>query len=172
MAGGEAEAHTHRDLYTACTTTMKPTITPKIAPFTSIPNENGPRIHSTFATTTTQGGQPHHAVDSSPSIILPILSFIFSTTHIPKQPHTSSGLLPTLPLCHNQSSSNFASPTNNLSPTSATNHIPCTKQQQRQPSQNRTQPTSSTSSRTLGITRHLPHSWHHTYNHWRFKQRL
>jgi hypothetical protein len=27
-----AEAHTHQDLYTACTTTMKPTITPKIAP--------------------------------------------------------------------------------------------------------------------------------------------
>jgi hypothetical protein len=32
VAEGKAEAHTHQDLYTACTTTMKPTITPKIAP--------------------------------------------------------------------------------------------------------------------------------------------
>jgi hypothetical protein len=38
VAEGVAEAHTHRDLYTACTTTMKPTITPKIAPSTSTPN--------------------------------------------------------------------------------------------------------------------------------------
>jgi hypothetical protein len=35
MAGGEAEAHTNKDLYTTCTMAMKSTITPKIAPFTS-----------------------------------------------------------------------------------------------------------------------------------------
>jgi hypothetical protein len=34
----EAEAHTHRDLYTTCTATMKPTVATKIAPFTLIPN--------------------------------------------------------------------------------------------------------------------------------------
>jgi hypothetical protein len=34
MAEGEAKAHKHQDLYTACTTTMKSTTTPKIAPFT------------------------------------------------------------------------------------------------------------------------------------------
>jgi hypothetical protein len=32
VAEGKAEAHTHQDLYTTCTTAMKPTITPKIAP--------------------------------------------------------------------------------------------------------------------------------------------
>jgi hypothetical protein len=33
----EAEARTHQDLYSACTTATKPTIAPKIASFTSTP---------------------------------------------------------------------------------------------------------------------------------------
>jgi hypothetical protein len=37
MAGAKAEAHTHQDLYTACTTVMKLTLAPKIALFTSTP---------------------------------------------------------------------------------------------------------------------------------------
>jgi hypothetical protein len=37
MAEIEAEAHTHQDLYTACTMAMKPTISPKIASFTLTP---------------------------------------------------------------------------------------------------------------------------------------
>jgi hypothetical protein len=37
MAEMEADAHTHQDLYTACTMATKPTISPKIASFTLTP---------------------------------------------------------------------------------------------------------------------------------------
>jgi hypothetical protein len=37
MAEGMAEAHTRQNLHTECTMAVKPTITPKIAPFTSTP---------------------------------------------------------------------------------------------------------------------------------------
>jgi hypothetical protein len=69
--------------------------------------------------TTTQGRQPHHAVEPSPPIIVTILSFTISTIDIPKHPCLSSSLLPILSLCNHQPSSTFATFTNNLSPHSA-----------------------------------------------------
>jgi hypothetical protein len=46
--------------------------------------ENGPRIHSTFATTTLQGGQPHHAMGSAQQATLRILPSTLSNPNIAK----------------------------------------------------------------------------------------
>jgi hypothetical protein len=46
--------------------------------------KNGSRDYSTFVVTTTQGSQPHYAMEPSPPAILPILSFDIPTTDISK----------------------------------------------------------------------------------------
>jgi hypothetical protein len=91
-------------------------------------------------------------MDSSPPKILPILSFTFSTTSLSKQPNSTSGILPILPLRRNQSSSTFVGSINNIpSPgstdnipaSSSTNHLPNAKQHQPQ-QQNEAFPTHDT----------------------------
>jgi hypothetical protein len=89
-------------------------------------------------------------------------------------------ILSILPLCHNQSSTIFASSTdnipsasltNNISSSSFANHLPNTKQHQ-PPSQNRSQPipsTSATNLRTPTTKWSFPHSWHNPYNHRRLQ---
>jgi hypothetical protein len=65
-AEGEAEAHTHQDVYTACTTATKPTTTPKIAPFTLTQKRNGSRAGSAFATTSSR--EVNHIMQWTPHL--------------------------------------------------------------------------------------------------------
>jgi hypothetical protein len=101
----EAEAHTHRDIYTTCITAMKPTIASKIAKnlLNLRHNHHLGRSTTLCSGVLTTSNTPH-----------PILRFFHHT--YTKTTTYNSNLLPILPLCHNQLSSIFASPANNLSP--------------------------------------------------------
>jgi hypothetical protein len=92
-----------------------------------VQKKNGPRIHPAFAAKGTQRSKPHYAMGSPPPVIFSILPFTLPTTSLPKQSSPSPGLLPIIPLCHNQPSTTFINSTNNISSGSATNHMPNAK---------------------------------------------
>jgi hypothetical protein len=119
----EAEAPTHSNLCTACTMTTKLSIAPKIVQSSFCRKEKWTKILQSLHSKPHPRSQPHHAMGSSPSAIFFVLSFIVSITTLSEHPSTTSGILPILPLCHNQSPATFANSLNNIPSTSSTNNI-------------------------------------------------
>jgi hypothetical protein len=127
-----AEAHTHLDLRTAYSTVVRPSITQKIAPYSSSPNEkwtkNPTSLHSKWhskKSTTLCNGLPTTSNICHPTLRMPQPTIHNIRHHQqyspPKQPSPSPGLLPIISLCHNQPSTTFSNSTNNISSSSATN---------------------------------------------------
>jgi hypothetical protein len=96
-----AEAHTHFDLHTACSTIVRQTIAQKIAPFSSSTEEKWSKISNSLHTNQCQEKSTILCNGLPPPAILSILPLAFST-RLPKQPSPSSDLLSVISLRHNQ----------------------------------------------------------------------
>jgi hypothetical protein len=118
-----AEAHTHFDLHTACSTIVRQTIAQKIAPFSSSTEEKWSKISNSLHTNQCQEKSTTPCNELLPPAILSILPLAFST-RLPKQPSPSSDLLPVISLRHNQPPTTSDSSPNNIQSVSSTNNIP------------------------------------------------
>jgi hypothetical protein len=121
------EAHSHSSLCIACTMAMIPTT----AQYSDIPwvqEKDGARIQPSSATIIIQGSESHKAVGSTSLPIFFVIPFALYATNSSKQSGASSGLLPILSLCHNQSPPAFTSSINNIPSASFINYLSNAKQ--------------------------------------------
>jgi hypothetical protein len=119
-----AEAPTHSSLCTDIPWQRNQTSHKRLPHLPRVQKKDGARLQPTSTAIIVQRSELHNALATASQSIFSILPFAVSTTNLPKEPSRSFGLLPIIPLCHNQPSLAFANSTNNIPSASTTNHIP------------------------------------------------
>jgi hypothetical protein len=117
------ETLTHSNLRIACTMIMKSITASKIAPFFSSQKEKWSKNLQSLRSNLHPKKSiiPCNGPLTISNTLHPTLHI--STAAIPKHPNPTSGILPILPLCHNQSPVTIANSSNNVPSTSSTNNV-------------------------------------------------